>query len=343
MAALAVVEGRMVRVRDMQEDPEVPLESRRFAKVIGHRSFVAVPMLKDGRSVGAIVVSRRDVAPFSDTEVALLQTFADQAVIAIENVRLFQELEARNRDLTEALEQQTATSEILSVISSSPTDVQPVFDAIVRSAGRLCEASFSFVCLFADGQLALGSAQGVDPAGIAALRRTFPRPAARDTSVGRAVLDRQLVHIADTRGDTDYTYPERDVLGIRSILAVPMFREGATVGAIAVWRPEVRPFTDKQIALLRTFADQAVIAIENVRLFQELQARTRELTRSVEELEALGAVSRTVSSTLDLPTVLTTIVSRAVQLSGAAGGVIYEYDEATRHFRSRPATGWKRS
>ncbi len=140
MAALAVVEGRMVRVRDMQEDPEVPLESRRFAKVIGHRSFVAVPMLKDERSVGAIVVSRRDVAPFSDTEVALLQTFAEQAVIAIENVRLFQELEVRNRDLTEALEQQTATSEILSVISSSPTDVQPVFDAIVRSAGRLCEA-----------------------------------------------------------------------------------------------------------------------------------------------------------------------------------------------------------
>jgi two-component system, NtrC family, sensor kinase len=298
-----------------------------------------MPMLRDGQGIGCIVVARPTVGAFTDVEVALLRTFADQAVIAIENVRLFTELQEKNQALiqanaqvTEALDQQTATSEILRVISSSPTDVQPVFDAIVASAARLCEATFSVVFLHRDGQLALGSVQGVNPEGIAALRQTYPRPVGRESATGRAVVDQQLVHVVDAKIDTDYTFPQREVLGIRSILAVPMVREGSTVGAIGVWRNEVRPFTDKQIALLRTFADQAVIAIENGRLFQELQTRTRELGRSVEELQALGEVSRAVSSTLDLETVLNTIVARAVQLAAANGGLIYEYDEATEEF-----------
>src|SRR5262249_35013264 len=142
----------------------------------------------------------------------------------------------------------------------------------------------------------------------------------------------QLVHIVDTKADADYTYPERDALGIRSILAVPMLREASTVGAIAVWRNEVRPFADKQIELLKTFADQAVIAIENVRLFKELEAQTQALTRSVDELTALGEVSRALSSTLDLETVLNTIVGRAVQLAAGTGGLIYEYDETKEEF-----------
>src|SRR5262245_48654985 len=172
-------------------------------------------------------------------------------------------LRARNTELTESLEQQTATAEILRVISSSPTNVQPVFDAIVRSAARLCQATFSVVGLFADGQLSLRSVEGIDPAGIAALRRTWPRPADRSTATGRAVLERRVVHIADASSDSTYTYPARQAVKIRSVLAIPMLREGMTVGAITVWRPMVRPFTDKQIELLRTFADQAVIAIEN--------------------------------------------------------------------------------
>src|SRR5262249_6816959 len=233
--------------------------------------------------------------------------------------------------VTEALDQQTATSEILRVISRSPTDVQPVFDAIVTSAARLCEAAFSGVFLHADGQLSLGSVEGVDPAGIAALRRTWPRPADRSTATGRAVLERRVVHIADASSDSTYTYPARQAVKIRSVLAVPMLREGMTVGAITAWRPTVRPFTDKQIELLRTFADQAVIAIENVRLFQELETRTRELGRSVEELQALGEVSRAVSSTLDLETVLSTIVARAVQLAAAMGGFIFPYPPTPPH------------
>jgi GAF domain-containing protein/CheY-like chemotaxis protein/anti-sigma regulatory factor (Ser/Thr protein kinase) len=331
----AVRERRPVQIEDLTADSA--FAERDPARVdtvrlLGARTAVWVPLLKEGTPIGVLATWRRELRPFTGAQIDVLETFASQAVIAIENVRLFKELEARNRDLTEALEQQTATSEILRVISGSPTDVQPVFDAIVGSARRLCEATYSAVFLLADGQLVLGSAQGVDPEGIAALRRTFPRAPARDFATGRAMLDQQLVQLVDAKLDTDYTYPEREALGIRSILAVPLLRERISIGVIAVWRAEVRPFTDKQIALLQTFADQAVIAIENVRLFQELQARTRELTRSVEELQALSAVSRTVSSTLDLPTVLSTIVSRAVQLSGAAGGVVYEYDEATQAF-----------
>jgi GAF domain-containing protein len=340
----AIVDRRSVHIPDfalVDMDAEYP-DVRAAARSEGVRSCIGVPLLREEIPIGAIVLRRAEVQPFTDAQIGLLETFAAQAVIAIENVRLFTELQEKNRALTaahaqvtEALDQQTATSEILRVISRSPTDVQPVFDAIVASSARLCEATFSVVSILRDGLLHVGSARGVDPEGVAAIRRTFPRLPARDTAAGRAVLDRQLVHIADVRVDTDYTYPERDTVRIRSILAVPMLREGFTVGVIVVWRPEVRPFTDKQIELVTTFADQAVIAIENVRLLQELQARTRELGRSVQELKALGEVSRAVSSTLDLQTVLDTIAARAVELSGARGGVIFEYEEAMQEFHLR--------
>jgi GAF domain-containing protein len=335
----AILDCAVVHVRDSTSEEGIPPISRSLLRATGAVSALAVPMIRGGNAVGVIGVSRgalNDQArPFSENEIQLLKTFADQAVIAIENVRLFAELQARNRELTEALEQQTATAEILRVISRSPTDVQPVFDAIVRSAARLCEATFSVVALFADGQLSIGSVEGVDPAGIAALRRTWPRPADRSTATGRAVLERRLVHIADVTGDSTYTYPAREEVKIRSVLAVPMLREGTTVGAITAWRSAVRPFTDKQIELLRTFADQAVIAIENVRLFTELQARTEQLARSVDQLTALGEVSGAVSSTLDLETVLNTIVSHAAQLAGADGAAITEYEEASRTFQLR--------
>src|SRR5262249_26416421 len=186
---------------------------------------------------------------------------------------------------------------------------------------------FSVVHRFAHGQLSIGSMEGVDPAGIAAARRTFPRPAARDTAAGRAVLDRRLVHIADVRDDASYTYPEHEALEIRSILAGPMLRRGLTAGDIGVWRSEVRPFTDKQIALLRTFADQAVIAIENVRLFTELEARNRELTESLEQQTATGRLLQVISSSpTDVQPVFDAIARSAVTLCQGVFASVFRFD-----------------
>jgi signal transduction histidine kinase/DNA-binding response OmpR family regulator len=280
---------------------------------------------------------RSEVRPFSGKQVELVTTFADQAVIAIENVRLFKELEGRNKDLTEALEQQTATSEILRAISGAQTDAQPVFEAIVRNAVRLCDGFYAVLFAFDGEWIRVRALHNVSPEVADAFTRRYPmRSEGRGSMVSVAVTEGRVVRVRDMRSDAEVPEGSRrfsEVMGHRSYVAVPMVKDGRSVGAIAVSRREVLPFSDAEVALLQMFADQAVIATENVRLLTELQARTQELTRSVEELQALSAVSRTVSSTLDLPTVLTTIVSRAVQLAGAAGGVIYEYDDPTQEFR----------
>jgi GAF domain-containing protein len=316
----------IVNVPDTLADPEY---SRDIALAGGWRSALGIPMLRDGDLIGAIAVSRRQAGAFPDHLVALVQTFADQAVIAIENVRLFNETK-------EALERQTATSEILRVISRSPTDVQPVFDAIAPAALKLCGAAQANVFTF-DGRLIHVAALAyADPHSIDALRGVFPRPPSRDTAVGRAVLTRSVVAIPDVLEDPEYKIQAAALAsGFRSALAIPLIRAGKPIGAIALGRPEPGLYPDKQITLLQTFADQAVIAIENVRLFTELEARTRELTRSVGELKALGEVGQAVSSTLDLETVLSTIVSRAAQLAGMDGGSIWEYDETREEFHLR--------
>jgi two-component system, NtrC family, sensor kinase len=278
-------------------------------------------------------------------QISLVQTFADQAVIAIENVRLFTELQEKNRALTtahaqvtEALEQQTATSEILRVISRSPSDAQPVFDTILRSAVRLCDAVMSNVQLF-DGELMHWVAQqNIRSEAMDSIRRLYPMRPDRSQTASRAILTRSVAHLPDVLDDREYRRELALSGGWRSVLSVPMIREGDPIGAITVARHQPGAFSETQIALLQTFADQAVIAIENARLLTALQARTRDLTRSVEQLTALGEVGRAVSSTLDLETVLTTIVSRAVQLSALDGGVVFEYDEATEEFVQRVAT-----
>jgi signal transduction histidine kinase len=329
----AILTGRPVHIPDVRHDPEYDLHGILGA---GLRSIVAVPMLRAGIAIGTITLHTwATPRPFSATEIALLQTFADQAVIAIENVRLFKELEARNDDLTEALEQQTATSEILRVISSSPGDIQPVFDAIAANAARLCDAVNGLVIRF-DGQLLhLAAHYNVDPERLAAVRQAYPRPPSRGALSGRAILTRAVVHVPDVSKDPEYTLPAATTIGYRSILAVPMMHEGVARGTILVARDVVAPFSDTHIALIQTFADQAVIAIENVRLLSELQARTEQLTQSVDKLTALGEVSQAVSSTLDVETVLSTIVSRASQLAGADGGSVYEYDEQSEAFHLR--------
>ena len=233
----------------------------------------------------------------------------------------------RTRELTEALEQQTATSEVLRVISSSPTDVQPVFASIARSAARLCEA-FDVIVLRVDGDvLRLVAHHGPMPAGDVALHR--------GTLGGRTVIERRLIHIGDLQAEVD-EFPEGSALarkrGHRTTLSVPLLKDDFAIGNIQVRRNEVRPFSDQQISLLKTFADQAVIAIENVHLFDEVQARTAELSRSVAELKALGQVSQAVNSSLDLQTVLTAILGHACDMSDTTGGAIYVLDEATDVF-----------
>jgi len=332
--ARAILTRAVVHIPDLREDPEYAL--RDLVQALDFRSVLAVPMLREGKPIGTINVHKGDPEPFSESQIALLQTFAAQAVIAIENARLFKELEARNTELTTSLDTQTATSDILRVISSSPTDVQPVFDAIAHNARRLCEAGSAQVVTY-DGELMwLQSLDHISPEHADALRGVFPLAPHMGSAAGRAILTGAPVHIPDLDKDRDYSVRSVVAAGTATVLAVPMLRDGSPIGTVNVHiYGTPRPFSGKQTTLLQTFADQAVIAIENVRLFNELQARTAELTQSVEQLTALGEVSRAVSSTLDVETVLNTIVSRASQLAGAAGCSIFEYDPAAEQFELR--------
>jgi signal transduction histidine kinase len=329
----AIMSGAVVEIEDTLSDPEY---QQQVAAMSGWRSMLAVPMLRERVPIGAIVIQRAEAGSFPEAQIALIQTFADQAVIAIENVRLFKELETRNAELAETLTRQTATGEVLRAISRAQIDAQPVFDIIAASALRLCNAGYGQVALYDGEWLHLVALDNVNPEGVEALRHRFPLRADQGSAMGRAIQTRTVAQIPDVVEDPAYGFKsELDTMGFRSILVVPMLRQGEPIGAIGVGRRERGPFSDKQIELLKTFAHQAVIAIENVRLFKELQARTQELTRSVGELQALGEVGQAVSSTLDLETVLTTIVSRAVQLSATDAGTIYEYDEVAEEFTLR--------
>ena len=333
-AGRATLEGRTLHIHDILDEfaRGEYTETRDLQLAGGYRTVLVTPLLREGTVVGVIVIRRNEVRPFTDKQIALLQIFADQAVIALENVRLFNELEAKNTALGETLERQTATAEILSAISSSPTDVQPVFDTILANALRLGEAHNGSIFTFDGQRFQLAAAADISPEFVAYLHDAVIEPGP-ETPLRRVGLDARVHQVADIFDDPSYAPPEpyrRE--GMRTALAVPLLKEGRLIGALTFHRRHVRPFTDEQMALIRTFADQAVIAIENVRLFTELQARTAELTRSVDELQALGAVGRTLSSTLDLPTVLNTILAQANELAGTDGGAIYEYHAEARRF-----------
>jgi len=334
----AMIDGAILQISDIlaaqDEFPDA------FAVRTGARlgTVLAIPLMREGTAIGVIVVRRAEVRPFLPKQVDLLNTFADQAVIAIENVRLFTELQESNRELTTALDQQTATSEVLRAISRSQTDVQPVFDAIVHSAARLLRGYGAALTRIAGDQIELAALTSTDDAGDAAVRAIFPQSLQSEWPYPQAIRNRAPLNITDFQSDLRWPEAARDrarVRGSRSWVVVPMLHHDAPVGTISVIRREPGGFNDAEVALLKTFADQAVIAIENVRLFKELEARTQELTRSVGELRALGEVGQAISSTLDLRTVLSTIVARATQLSGTDAGVIYEYDEQREVFVPR--------
>src|SRR5499433_2022092 len=329
----AILTRQTLHVHDLQEHKAEFSES--YGLRGGIRTYLSVPMIREETPIGVINIRCIEVRPFSDRHVKLLETFASQSVIAIENVRLFKELQERNAELREALEHQTATAEVLGIISRSPTDVQPVLDAIVESAARVCEADDAIIWRVDGNVRRLATHFGPIP--IAQVRRDGDI-IDRATPVGRALIDQQTIHVHDLQAaEADFPLSKSRGIaaGLRTVLVTPLLQKGTAIGAILIRRREVRPFSDRQVKLLETFAEQAVIAIENVRLFNELEARTRELAQSVGELRALGDVGQAVSSTLDLQTVLRTIVRHAVQLSGTDCGIIYEYDEPTQEFHLR--------
>src|SRR5262245_10315204 len=308
-----LLEGRPVQIVDVLSDPEyTQSEAQKLAEF---RTVLGVPLLREGVPIGAIALQRKDVRPFTDQQIALLTTFADQAVIAIENVRLFEAEQQRTRDLSEALEHQTATSEVLRVISRSTGELEPVFQSLLANATRLCEASYSAMWLREGDAFRTAALHGDPPAAYVEMvrSRTLFQPGP-DVGLARAAQARQPVQIPDVRTTPGYLDGEKlhvaaaDIAGIRTLLTLPMLKDGELIGVIAIYRKEVRPFTQKQIELVQNFAAQAVIAIENTRLLNELRQRTDDLSESLQQQTATADVLKTISrSTFDLQSVLQTL------------------------------------
>ncbi|MGB8568873.1 MAG: GAF domain-containing protein [Pseudolabrys sp.] len=271
--------GLLVKTKEVYRLPDIAAAPTHGDKLrqatinlAGARTLIGIPMLKANKVIGAIIIYRQEVRPFTDKQIELVKNFADQAVIAIENTRLLKELRHRTDDLSESLEQQTATSDVLRVISSSPTNVQPVFDSIAESAVRLCDGQFSFVLRFDGKVMDFASCCGLSADGLDAFHSILPMPASEDTASGRAVVRRAVVEIPDVEADPSYGAQGQGLakaVTYRSIAAVPLLNEGNPIGAIAVARANAGSFPKRQIVLLQAFADQAVIAIKNVRLFDE--------------------------------------------------------------------------
>jgi len=336
LAAEALEQRTVVHAPDITADPRSRLKQTVVSA--GGRAFVFVPMLREGAAIGLILVMRRQPRAFTDTQIELLKTFADQAVIAIENARLLGELRERSAELARSVDELTATADVLRIVASSPDDLQPVFDAMLEKATELCAAKFGYLLLYDGNAYRTVAFRNVPPALIAAFvgRPLQPGP---NTGLGRLIRTRQTEYIEDIRNDVGYF--ERDPVrvtlveigGARAQLVVPLLKKGELIGAFLIYREEPGPFAANHTALVTTFADQAVIAIENARLLGELRDRSAELARSVDELTTLREVGQAVSSTLDLGTVLETIVARAVGLAGAEAGAIYRYRKSDRQFR----------
>ena len=328
-----IMDGRPLHISDLQaeldEFPDVP---RRPGITI--RTLLCVPLMREDVAIGALQIRRTEVRPFTDKQISLVQTFATQAVIAIENTRLLNELRQRTDDLSEALEQQTATSEVLQVISRSPGELQPVFESMLANATRLCGAKFGTLNLY-DGDVFRNAAVYNVPSAFAAMQDVPFRPHPR-SGHAEVVRTKRAVQFEDARALQSYREGDPrvaasvDLGGARTFFVVPMLKENRLIGTISMWRTEVRAFSAKEIALVETFADQAVIAIENTRLLNDLRQRTTDLTEALEQQTATSEVLRVISSSPGaLEPVFQTILADAMRLCEANFGFIFRYKDET--------------
>jgi two-component system NtrC family sensor kinase len=326
-----LVEGKIVHIPDVLADSEYTYTES--VKLSGIRTLLGVPLLREGIPIGVFVLGRRVVRPFSDKQIELVTTFADQAVIAIENVRLFEAEQQRTRELSESLDQQTATSEVLRVISSSPSELTPVFQSILANATRLCEANFGTLNLHDNGSFPIVAAHNAPEAYVEHRRRHPLVKLGSRHPLARVAASKQVLQIADIR--TEPLYREKDpsftamvdLARARTLFVVPMLKDNELLGAITIFRQEIRPFTEKQIALVRNFAAQAVIAIENTRLLNELRQRTNDLSESLEQQTATSEVLRVISSSPgELGPVFQAMLENATRICEAKFGSLLRFD-----------------
>jgi GAF domain-containing protein len=306
----AALEGRTVHVADVLADPEYTAGG--YQERGEYRTALSVPLLREGVPLGVFSLARSVPRPFTTKQIELVETFADQAVIAIENVRLFEEVQARTAEVSEALQQQTATADVLKVISRSAFDLQKVLDTLAESAAHLCQADQAGICRRSGPGFYYASSFGFPPDWVEYNQHRGLEPG-RGSIVGRVLLDGSTVQVADVLDDPEYTYLEpQKKAGYRTFLGVPLLRGDEPIGVLVLTRKTVEPFTGKQIELVNTFADQAVIAIENARLFEEVQTRTRELDEALRQQTATADVLKVISrSAFELQTVLDTLVQSA--------------------------------
>jgi GAF domain-containing protein len=316
--------GKTIHIPDVLADPEY--QATDHQRAFGYRTILGVPLLRDGAAIGTFSLLRDEVNPFTDKQVELVTTFADQAVIAMENARLLTELR-------ESLQQQTATADVLKVISRSAFDLQTVLDTLVESAARLCNADSAAIHRPDGNSYPYVASYGYTRE-YQEYMRERPIIPGRGTVLGRAVTERKPVQVNDVEADPEYTLREGQRLGgFRTVLGIPLLREGVPIGVIVLTRSTVRPFTDKQIELATTFADQAAIAIENVRLFEAEQQRTRELTESLEQQTATSELLSVISrSKFELQPILQSVVDTAARLCRAEQSMIYRLEGGVYRF-----------